>query len=90
MTFNPERIDGDYAVSFFGYINHILRNPFLTLEGKRQSDPVTRCRTVRIINDEPSSNQKAADNEIGDDRISVLHPQSATPWATPVNTQRLN
>jgi hypothetical protein len=43
MTFDPER--GCGPGHFFGYINRILRNQFLSLEARKQSNLVTRRGT---------------------------------------------
>ena len=82
MTFNPDRSHGDSPGHFFGYINRILRNQFLSLETKKQSNPVTRQGVLRIVDDESSSNL-GTDNEIREDRISVLCQQPSKSWENP-------
>jgi hypothetical protein len=71
MTFDPERVLGDPPGLFFGYINRILRNQFLSLEARKQSNPVTRRGTLRIVDDDSHDDSGAADNEIKVERIST-------------------
>lgn len=70
MTFNPERSHGDSPDHFFGYINRIIRNQFLSLEARTQSNPVTRRGSVRIGDDVSSS---IRGTEIREGQISVLY-----------------
>lgn len=52
MTFDPDRSFGATQARFLSYINRILFNRFLSLESKRQHEPVTRSGTLRLISDE--------------------------------------
>jgi hypothetical protein len=67
MTFDPSRSCGDSAGHFFGYLNRILRNHFLSLEAKAQSNPATRRGTLRITAD--SELFQGTADEVNEDRI---------------------
>lgn len=75
MTFNPERSHEGSAGHFFGYINRILRNHFLSLEARKQSNPITRQGTLRIVDGELPPGSGAAESEISENRISALYRQ---------------
>jgi hypothetical protein len=72
MTFDPERVHGASAGLFFGYINRILRNQFLSLEARRQSNPLTRRGTLRIVDGDSYDESGAANNEINAELVSAL------------------
>src|SRR5580698_9424567 len=63
MTFDPERVHGGSAGLFFGYLNRILRNQFLNLEARRQSNPVTRRGTLRIVEDDSRDDSRTGGSE---------------------------
>jgi hypothetical protein len=75
MAFNPERSYGNSAGHFFGYLNRILRNQFLSLEARTQLNPVTRLGTLRIVDSELTPNAEAAHNKITEERALVLYQQ---------------
>lgn len=72
MTFDPERVHGASAGLFFGYLNRILRNQFLNLEARKQSNPLTRCGTLRIVGDDSRDDSRTNGSEIGVERVSTL------------------
>jgi hypothetical protein len=78
MTFDPERVHGASAGLFFGYLNRILRNQFLNLEARRQSNPVTRRGTLRIVEDDSRDDSGVSGNEINTELVSNIQ-QRRTP-----------
>ena len=77
MTFDPERVHGDSAGLFFGYLKRILRNQFLSLEARTQTNPVTRRGTWRIVDHGSRDDSEAAESEIDVERVSVLQQPSS-------------
>lgn len=75
MTFDPERVQGALAGLFFGYLNRILRNQFLSLEARKQSNPVTRRGTLRIVEDDSRDDSRTGSSEIDVERVSTLQKQ---------------
>lgn len=76
MTFDRERVQGDSSGLFFGYINRILRNQFLNLEARKQSNPITRRGTLRIVNGDSSDDLGVTENEISTDFVSTMQQRS--------------
>jgi hypothetical protein len=84
MTFDPERVHGGSAGLFFGYLNRILRNQFLNLEARRQSNPVTRRGTLRIVEDDSRDDSRTGGSEIDVERVSNSQQhQSPRPSESP-------
>ncbi|HEV2578815.1 MAG TPA: hypothetical protein VGU25_16545 [Acidobacteriaceae bacterium] len=74
MTFNPKRGHGDSA-HFFGYLNHILRNRFFTLQRQARRNPITKQGTFRLSVDCEISFGRRASDEISLGEISISYAQ---------------
>jgi hypothetical protein len=71
MTFNPVRCGGDSPGHFLGYVNRILLNRFISLEGKDQSNPVCRHGTLRISYDRDHETGTQTHTSISTDDVSL-------------------
>lgn len=78
MTFDPKRGYSDSAGHFWGYLHRILRNQFLGLEARKQSNPVTRQGTMRIVADTSPSIPESARHEIRVDQVSAIYQSEHT------------
>jgi len=85
MTFDQERIHGASAGLFFGYLNRIMRNQFLSLEARRQSKPLTQRGTLSIVDRDSWDDSGATTHrEVCMEQVSAMqYPLALRPSENP-------